>query len=338
MVESAIVGIPSVTDAAAPFNDVRADIILRSSDNVDFRCYKVLLSLSSTFFEGMFALPQPKGPGGDVMKDGLHVIPVEEKAAVLETILRLGHPSSIRDPPILELDAIKDILDTARKYSMEDAEHIVRIGLIREGHLAKEPLRVFAIASALRLEMETRVAAAATFLVDPNETEYFPEMEFITAGDIFRLHKYQYGRRTAALDPTHISKALKDKSYAWGTCRVTSTICPNISIPGIRDEGTKAKWWVDGYLAPCQKQLEKRPNGKTVKTSEILAAGFMAAQECHSCKTTCSADMAEFAGKWSEEIDAAVAKVLNVNLSSTRTNRTNQVELNLKWATPKETE
>lgn len=62
-------------------------------------------------------------------------------------------------------------------------------------------------------------------------------------------------------------------------------------------------------MTPCQKQLEKRPNGKTVKAAEILSAGLMAAQKCYSCKTNCSTDMVEFAEKWSKEIDAAVAKV-----------------------------
>ncbi|KAF7965574.1 hypothetical protein HWV62_42838, partial [Athelia sp. TMB] len=192
MVESVATDVLPVT-GAAPFDDVRADIILRSSDNIDFRCYKVLLSLSSTFFEGMFSLPQPKGSGGDVMKDGLPVIPVAEKAAALEIILRLGHPTSIRNAPILKLDDIKGTFEIARKYGMEDVEHIIRTALISELHLATEPLRVFAIANALRLEMETRVAAAAAFTLalDPDEVEYFSEMELITVRDLFYLHKYQ---------------------------------------------------------------------------------------------------------------------------------------------------
>lgn len=120
--------------------------------------------------------------------------------------MKLGHPSSIRDPPILKLNAIKDVFGTARKYAMEDAEEIVRIALISEENLAREPLRVFAISSTCRLEMKTRAAAAVTFIVDPNETEYFPEMELITAGDLFHLSKYQLSCRQAALDSTHISK------------------------------------------------------------------------------------------------------------------------------------
>lgn len=49
---------PVLTIASPPFDDPEADIILRSSDNVDFHVYKFLLSLVSPVFKSMFALPQ----------------------------------------------------------------------------------------------------------------------------------------------------------------------------------------------------------------------------------------------------------------------------------------
>ncbi|KAI0255963.1 hypothetical protein BJV78DRAFT_1113987, partial [Lactifluus subvellereus] len=44
-----------------PFDDADADIILRSSDQVNFHVYKVILSVASPFFKDMFSLPQPVG-------------------------------------------------------------------------------------------------------------------------------------------------------------------------------------------------------------------------------------------------------------------------------------
>ena len=43
----------TVTD---PFDDPNADVILRSRDNVDFRTFKLMLSLASEFFKDMFSL------------------------------------------------------------------------------------------------------------------------------------------------------------------------------------------------------------------------------------------------------------------------------------------
>ncbi|KZP24487.1 hypothetical protein FIBSPDRAFT_857198 [Athelia psychrophila] len=122
---------PSFTEAASPFDDHKADVILRSSDNVDFPCYKFLLSLASTFFEEMFSLPQPLTEGDDLTKDGLYIVPTEERASVLETLLRLCYPSSLRHPPIIELDDIKNVFEVARKYVMEEGEKIKTRCIIR---------------------------------------------------------------------------------------------------------------------------------------------------------------------------------------------------------------
>ncbi|KAJ7879991.1 hypothetical protein B0H14DRAFT_2708156 [Mycena olivaceomarginata] len=47
------------TNASPPFDDPKADIIIRSSENVDFRMYKFLLALASPFFKEMFEVAQP---------------------------------------------------------------------------------------------------------------------------------------------------------------------------------------------------------------------------------------------------------------------------------------
>ena len=43
--------------ASEPFDHAKADIILRSSDNIDFHVFKLFLSLASPFFEDMFNIP-----------------------------------------------------------------------------------------------------------------------------------------------------------------------------------------------------------------------------------------------------------------------------------------
>ncbi|KAI6101550.1 hypothetical protein EV401DRAFT_792944 [Pisolithus croceorrhizus] len=61
--------------APSPFDHVKADVILRSSDDIDFRVFKSFLSLASPFFETLFDLPQPSEEmNTDVeIKDGLPV-------------------------------------------------------------------------------------------------------------------------------------------------------------------------------------------------------------------------------------------------------------------------
>ena len=71
--------------APEPFDRLDADLILRSSDKepVDFRVFKLFLSLASPFFAMVFTLPQPnqateQNPpmmmvcGHVISKDSLH--------------------------------------------------------------------------------------------------------------------------------------------------------------------------------------------------------------------------------------------------------------------------
>lgn len=76
-----------------------------------------LLSLASAFFDRMFSLPLPNGAdiNGDVMKDELHVVPMQEHAQTLEYILRLCHPSSSSNPSILELEVFNAVFYVAKK-------------------------------------------------------------------------------------------------------------------------------------------------------------------------------------------------------------------------------
>ncbi|OJT03115.1 hypothetical protein TRAPUB_6303 [Trametes pubescens] len=45
--------------ASAPFDRDDADLILRSSDNIDFHVHRIILTLASPVFAGMFTTPQP---------------------------------------------------------------------------------------------------------------------------------------------------------------------------------------------------------------------------------------------------------------------------------------
>ena len=182
---------PHITRAGTPFNDPLADVILRSCDSVDFHCHKLLLSMASAFFEGMFSLPQPHAPGGDdAMGHGLQIIPMAESASVLRTLLKLCHPSSLLNPPILELEDVVDIFQTAQKYEMEDMEKFIARNLVFPRFLDTEPARVFDIACFLHLETEAKIAAAATLAFDIEELHYSTALQLAYAEDHHCLIDY----------------------------------------------------------------------------------------------------------------------------------------------------
>ena len=68
---------PTIREAGAPFADTDADIILRSSDNVDFRAHRLFLSKASPVFADMFA---SSSPNAGEMLEGCPVVHLSDAA------------------------------------------------------------------------------------------------------------------------------------------------------------------------------------------------------------------------------------------------------------------
>ncbi|KAI6164551.1 hypothetical protein EDD17DRAFT_1561129 [Pisolithus thermaeus] len=161
-------------------------VILRTVDNVDFRFYKLLLSLASPFFANMFALPQPPplDSSADQMKYGLPIIPVSESSVILRKLLSFCSPIYDTDVPALES------LDIVMSYDMKRVGKFVVNMIVAPHFLEKEPMRVFAIACRYRAEEETTIAARYMLRFAVWEPTYVAELDFISGSDYQRLVKY----------------------------------------------------------------------------------------------------------------------------------------------------
>ncbi|KAL1758196.1 hypothetical protein FB107DRAFT_288710 [Schizophyllum commune] len=136
--------------AQAPFDDAEADVILRSSDGVDFRVHKLLLSLVSTFFRDMFSLPHvgQGGPDdGDRATGGAQtpVVEVEENADLLEKFLRWCDPRCTPSP-IATWEDVNALVMISIKYDAVSVSR--RASEIVQGSalVAQSPLRAYALA------------------------------------------------------------------------------------------------------------------------------------------------------------------------------------------------
>lgn len=113
----------STTAASAPFDNESADVILRTSDKVDFRVHKLVLSLASPFFEDMFSIPQPFTSSGVVAlispAEKAPVIDVAEDSATLDYLLRCVYP--VDDPSSDSLDLLDRALAASLKYDINVA-------------------------------------------------------------------------------------------------------------------------------------------------------------------------------------------------------------------------
>ncbi|PSR86944.1 hypothetical protein PHLCEN_2v5292 [Hermanssonia centrifuga] len=182
------------TTAKAPFDNVKADVILCTSDDVQFYVWAIILAEASHVFRDMFSLPQP------TTSSGTPIIVLSEDSETLDVLLRLCYP--VRDPSLTDLTMLGKVWEAARKYELDEGAEIIANAV--RSFLSTRPLHVFAIACGLGVEEESRLAAEAwkaseTFksissLEDPDTFErtiagasYIPEMANLPSGAFYRL-------------------------------------------------------------------------------------------------------------------------------------------------------
>ena len=71
------------------FNVSDANLIVRSSDLVDFRVHKSVLAMVSPFFQDLLSLPQPSDSES---VDGLPVVQLSESSELLNSLISLIYP------------------------------------------------------------------------------------------------------------------------------------------------------------------------------------------------------------------------------------------------------
>lgn len=103
--------------ASYPFSDPDdADIVLHSSDGVEFYTYKVLLSITSGFFKDMFSLAQASNGHTDT---NLPSVDLSEDSQTLVNLFSFVDPRVIYPTLSLRFEEIMEVARAADKYQMD---------------------------------------------------------------------------------------------------------------------------------------------------------------------------------------------------------------------------
>jgi hypothetical protein len=220
-----------------PFTKPNADVILRSSDDVDFRVHKVILSLTSDFFEDMFSLPQHPS------QSDIQYITVAEDSHVLDALLRVIYPTLTIQFGSLHLTTA--VHAAAQKYRMQEAA--ARIAAEWMALAEKNPTRAYALACKHRWEDGAK-SAARFALRHPLIGVEVDEMDEMSSRAYHRLLRYHTDCQDA------VSQMLK--RYDWIPVNTPSFISP-------RGFGRKIKWSDQGatwtLCSRCEPGPARRP-------------------------------------------------------------------------------
>ena len=182
----------SSTFAMAPydFEAPDADIILRSSDGKDLRVHRLILSLASPVFRGMFGSPQ-----STEFPSQIPTIGVPEPSDILQPFLQYLYPRS--PPKITDISTWAALYTIAHKYGADVVMDPLREMLI-PWFLEIAPLRVYALASHWGFDEEAKIASTRTLTIDIFKDLSREDAELMGGTASQQLYLLHHNRREAA--------------------------------------------------------------------------------------------------------------------------------------------
>ncbi|TFY63449.1 hypothetical protein EVG20_g6303 [Dentipellis fragilis] len=192
---------PKPQNFGPPFAAPDADVVLRSSQWIDFRVHKLILSLASPVFRDMFALPRPKDDEDETMSivkngadyvDGLPVVQVSETTTTLQYLLTATYPLVTSLPGSVE-ETIP-VLSAAAKYEMTGSLEAIRATMHIRGMYEFGPeraLRVYGLACSHGLEAEALTGAWHTLFHDAALESYGKELCYVSGAALYELMQYR---------------------------------------------------------------------------------------------------------------------------------------------------
>ncbi|KAJ7751349.1 hypothetical protein B0H16DRAFT_1887517 [Mycena metata] len=267
-----------------PFVNVPGhDTILRSSDGVDFHVHRIILGLVSPVFETMFQLPQPES------SPTIPVIDVEEKAAVLDRMLRLFYPAT--RPTFATLDELRETINVVvSKYDMQAVVPTIEQEL--QKFVGTHPVSVYALAVTYQWKDVARAAAKESLrhAIRTPPAETTPGLDDLSAAAYQRLLRYHYlcglkGKSTVDglwWVPTGL---------VWSTC----TTCAGHELNWYLADGQPypvRKWFTD-FLAQMGDILLVTPAANILESKSMYDA-LKKASQCATCRTLVFEQLKDF--------------------------------------------
>jgi len=298
----------AITTFGPPFNDTDADIILRSSDRVDFIVYKVILSKASPVFKTMFSLPQPTT---DTQPDSPHpIVELAENSKVLAAFLSIVYPPTPMSPEPLSLDDLISALDMARKYDIATMPDRLLIDFGGLKTLQKKPLEAFCAAYSRELAKAAKIAARASLKHRLTLDAIGDNLQHTNGPAFHSLWKFHRACSAVAV------KAISGNVFGWiptdpppwWSVASANCCCDRHDYrfgPKRSHWSAHASW--GGYLNRARNALRKHPCSEARTNQDILRLSYQA-QMCEECKKQ-NVGLSEFSCYLGEEVERVVSKV-----------------------------
>lgn len=302
-------------DIPKEFNESDCDIVLRSSDEEEFRFFRWPLKHFSPLFSDMFRLPNPStSPTSSVPP----VVQMEEAARVIEVLLRLIYPlnppMNIEDPQTFAL-VVGLILKLQAEERCRWWIRMVATNLISVNPWAMYPnlLALGRKSCGYDLEDEIRIAARAT--LGQQAPRVWKEGSMITAADYNRLLVYHSDCRNAILSSERVMWNKPGASWPWFRLKPGLSHCPPPNVVRIMGFNFWTFKWFSSFIAKAKKALSKKLRVEVIEDVglwfDLLESDKLAGAICRSCANDFASKMPAYSKVLSESMGEIISQVIS---------------------------
>ncbi|TFK85304.1 hypothetical protein K466DRAFT_552303 [Polyporus arcularius HHB13444] len=310
----------SAMRATAPFDSKDANLILRSSDGVDFRVHKPIIALASPVLDAFCSpAPQPPPPPASRRHRKRPVVELSEPSEVLDMFLRFIYPVP---EPSITLDDVAILLELSRRYAASCVASRMRLHLLRPEHLESDSLRVYALASLADMDDVALIAARHTLAHSPPGPGQLAELRTLPGHALVRLMDYRKKCMQAAASVTDLDQRgslavpwwiqlqwrrfcfLSECGYGCAKMprrrlRWHKTVSGCVDVP---------EWWVE-YMDAVGMALRQRLDPGVARAQSLVRSAVEKAVGCSKCAGRVFWDMEDFAKILEAAVEEAISSV-----------------------------
>jgi hypothetical protein len=307
---------PSTT-FGPPFDHDDADIILRSSDRVDFHVYQAILSISSPFFKSMFSLlPQPNAQG---KKNP--VIDLLENSKTIATILTFIYPVVSAVPEPESLDDMMDAIVAAKKYDTAIVSQRLHQKFMESAHVQDDIIAAFCAAYSRELGEACRIAAKASLKCRMSLDNVADKLPYLNGPAFYQLYKFHRAcsaTAAQAVSSTDLDWITQSQSTWWDLADRKCTgasrcLTHNYTLPFSRPNYWvfRGRWAAStpfhDFITRAHNVLLEHPCREAVTGHQFLAPSYKV-EACDRCQLTLLG-LPEFSRLLGDEIERRVSEV-----------------------------
>ena len=265
-----------------------ANLIIRSSDFVEFRVHKSLLAMVSPFFKDLLSLPQPSD---SEYVDGLPVVQLSEDAELLRILVSMLYPVCPVTPN--SYDKVLYLLAVCQKYEMVQVQSSIRAEVSRGNFpvpVGTEAFRAYTIASSKGLVPETEDAARRTLdypLTFESLGEGLRSFEGWTLRDLVHFRKRCADNLVTCLEAFLEVRAL-GPSKIWIGCPGDTPSLSRFSPRRPMPQADTLPSWLRQILSQNNDNLKLKVFTHPLTTASNIRGEYLSAIQSHAGCNFCS--------------------------------------------------